>query len=171
MTKPNEPMRMLAPDSFRNELSRRALFQLGGAAGGLTQYDSPSVVQAVTTNGTAFGNLSNISIDEDGFVTAVFDNGVTRRIAQVAIATFNNPQGLRPLGSNGFAATAESGIPNMGSPNSGMAGSIQSGSLEQSNVDLSEQLVNLIVAQQTYQANSQTIKTQDQVLQTLVNLR
>jgi flagellar hook protein FlgE len=71
-------------------------FNLNASAGGLTQYDSDSVVQAVVTNGTAFGNLSNIEIDETGFVTAIFDNGVTRKIAQLALATFTSPDSLSP---------------------------------------------------------------------------
>src|SRR4029078_810401 len=72
------------------------------AAGGLTQFDSQSVVQAITTNGTAFGNLTNIEIDEEGFVTAIFDNGVTRRIAQTALATFPNDNGLIRVSGNAF---------------------------------------------------------------------
>ncbi|MDB5453181.1 MAG: flagellar hook protein FlgE, partial [Caulobacteraceae bacterium] len=111
--------------------------ELGGAAGGLTQYDSPSVVQAVTTNGTAFGNLSNIAIDEDGFVTSIFDNGVTRRIAQVAIATFPNPDGLIATDGNAYRLSNASGGFSLKAPGTGGAGSIAPSTLESSTVDLS----------------------------------
>ncbi|HLT01498.1 MAG TPA: flagellar hook-basal body complex protein, partial [Geminicoccaceae bacterium] len=88
-----------------------------------------------------------------------------------ALANFSNPQGLVSLGGNVWAETAESGVAMVGSPSSANLGVIQSGALEQSNVDLTAELVNMITAQRSYQANAQTIKTQDQILQTIVNLR
>ena len=87
------------------------------------------------------------------------------------LANFVNPQGLTPLGGNQYAETPDSGAPLVGAPNTGSLGTLQSAALEASNVDLTAELVNLITMQRVYQANAQTIKTQDQVLQTLVNLR
>ncbi|HJV41485.1 flagellar hook-basal body complex protein, partial [Caulobacter sp.] len=92
---------------------------LASAAGGLTQYNSQSVVQSVNTNGTAFGNLTNIEVDEDGYVSAIFDNGVTRRIAQVAVATFSNPNGLKGVNGNAYRVTNESGTYSLKPPGQG----------------------------------------------------
>ncbi len=99
-------------------------FDLTASAGGLTQYDSDSIVQAVVTNGTAFGNLSNIEIDEEGFVTAIFDNGVTRRIAQLALATFTSADSLTSANGNAFRVSQGSGTYNLKAPGSGGAGLI-----------------------------------------------
>ena len=134
---------------------------------GSTAQTSDFAVSSTTSDGRAAGQLNSYAVDAGGVLKGRYSNGITKTLGQVAIASFNNPQGLRPLGSNGFAATAESGVPNMGSPNSGMAGSIQSGSLEQSNVDLTNELVRMIEAQRVYQANAQAIKAQDTVMQTV----
>ena len=90
---------------------------------------------------------------------------------QVELATFRNPQGLQAQGGNEWSSTFGSGDPIVGTPGSGNLGNLQSGALEESNVDLTGELVNMMVAQRAYQANAQTIKTEDQVLQTLVNMR
>ncbi len=87
------------------------------------------------------------------------------------LANFRDPNGLQPLGNNVWSETSTSGSPLVGTPNSGSLGTLQSSAVEDSNVDLTAELVNMITAQRVYQANAQTIKTQDQVLQTLVNLR
>ena len=144
---------------------------LGGATGGLTQYDSQSVVQAVTTNGTAFGNLSNIAIDADGFVTAIFDNGVTRRIAQVAVATFANPDGLIAENGNAFRLSGSSGGYSLKAPGTGGAGSIAPSSLESSTVDLSTEFTGLITTQRAYSASSKIITTADQMLEELLTIK
>jgi flagellar hook protein FlgE len=102
---------------------------------------------------------------------ARYSNGQTRPAAQVAVANFTNVQGLQPLGGNEWTMTYTSGDPIVGVPGTGNFGVLQSGALEESNVDLTGELVNMIVAQRAYQANAQTIKTEDQVMQTLVNLR
>jgi flagellar hook protein FlgE len=143
---------------------------LGSAAGGLTQYDSQSIVQSVTTNGTPFGNLTSISIDSKGFVTAAFDNGVTRRIAQVAIATFPNPDGLSPVSGDAYRVSLASGTYNLKPPGSGGAGSVSPSSLEASTVDLSQEFSNLITTQQAYSASSKIITTSDQMMQDLINI-
>jgi flagellar hook protein FlgE len=143
---------------------------LGQAAGGLTQYDSQSIVQSVATNGTPFGNLTSISIDSNGYVTAAFDNGVTRRIAQVAIATFPNPDGLSPVSGDAYRVSLQSGTYNLKAPGTGGAGSISPSSLEASTVDLSSEFSGLITTQRAYSASSKIITTADQMLQDLINI-
>ena len=104
-------------------------------------------------------------------VMASYSNGVTRAEAQVALAAFRNPQGLISVGGNNWVESNDSGTPVMGKPGVGNLGMLRSGALEDSNVDLTAELVNMMTAQRTYQANAQTIKTQDQVMSTMVNLR
>ena len=138
---------------------------------GLTQYGSPFGVTDLSQNGYAPGQLAGIQFENDGTITARYSNGQIKAAGQVLLATFRNPQGLQPLGGTGWAASFQSGDPIVGAPGAGNLGVLQSGALEESNVDLTAELVNMITAQRAYQANAQTIKTQDQVLQTLVNLR
>lgn len=102
---------------------------------------------------------------------ARYTNGQTRVQGQLVLATFANQQGLTPLGKTAWAQSFASGEPVIGAPTTGTLGTVQSGALEQSNVDLSEQLINLIVAQRNYQANAKTIQTEDAVTQTIINLR
>ena len=102
---------------------------------------------------------------------ARYSNGQSKPAGQIEIANFRNPQGLQPLGDNAWARTYASGDPVIGVPGDGNLGVLQAGALEESNIDLTGELVSMITAQRIYQANAQTIKTQDQVLQTLVNLR
>ncbi len=146
-------------------------FDFGLAAGGLTQYDSQSVVQAVSTNGTAFGNLSSIDIDENGFVTAEFDNGVLRRIAQVALATFPNPDGLQPVSGNAVRVSIDSGTYNLKAPGTGGAGFIRPSALESSTVDLSTEFTGLITTQRAYSASSKIITTADEMLEELLRIK
>jgi flagellar hook protein FlgE len=137
----------------------------------LTQFGAPFGVTDLRQNGYSAGQLVSIAVENNGIVTARYSNGQTKSAGQVEIATFRNMQGLQPIGNNMWARTFASGDPITGTPGEGNLGSLQSGSLEESNVDLTGELVNMITAQRIYQANAQTIKTQDQVLQTLVNLR
>lgn len=141
------------------------------SAGGLTQYDTDSVVQAVLTNGTPFGNLSNIEIDEQGFVTAVFDNGVTRRIAQVALATFPSSDSLKAVNGNAFAVSRDSGTYNLKAPGEGGAGLIGASQLEASTVDLSAEFTGLITTQRAYSASSKIITTADEMLEELIRIK
>ncbi len=138
---------------------------------GLTQFGSAFGVSDLKQDGFASGLLTSIGIESNGVVMARYSNGQTRPAGQIELATFRNPQGLSPLGDNTWASSFASGQPLGGAPGSGAAGLLQSSAVEESNVDLTAELVNMMVAQRIYQANSQTIKTQDQVLQTLVNLR
>ncbi len=141
------------------------------SAGGLTQYDSDSVVQAVLTNGTPFGNLSNIEIDEQGYVTAIFDNGVTRRIAQVALATFPSPDSLKSVNGNAYAVTQGSGTYNLKAPGTGGAGEIGASQLEASTVDLSAEFTGLITTQRAYSASSKIITTADEMMEELLRIK
>jgi flagellar hook protein FlgE len=144
---------------------------LANAAGGLTQYNSQSVVQSVNTNGTAFGNLTNIEVDDEGYVSAIFDNGVTRRIAQVAIATFSNPNGLKGVNGNAYRVTNESGTYSLKTPGQGGAGVIAPSTLEASTVDLSTEFTGLITTQRAYSASSKIITTADQMLEELLSIK
>ena len=139
--------------------------------GGSTQFGSAFGVTAVSQDGFAPGQLTGFAIDGDGMVQARYSDGKTLAAAQVALADFRNEQGLAPVGGNLWRATPASGQPALGAPGSANLGLVQGGALEESNVDLTQQLVDMITAQRAYQANAQTIKTQDQMMSTLVNLR
>lgn len=138
---------------------------------GTSQFGSPFGVNNLSQNGFTSGRLTRFDIGSDGIIKGRYSNGQALNLGQAVLADFKNPQGLQPLGSNQFAETSTSGVPLVGAPGAGSLGLLQSGAVEDSNVDLTQELVNLITAQRVYQANAQTIKTQDQVLQTLVNLR
>jgi flagellar hook protein FlgE len=138
---------------------------------GSTQYGSDFGVTALSQDGFTSGKLAGFNIGEDGLLRGRYTNGQTRNLGQVVLSTFVNAQGLNPLGDGQYAETPRSGLPVTGTPGSGTLGSLQSAALEEGNVDLTEALVDLITAQRNYQANAQTIKTNDAVMQTLVNLR
>ncbi len=121
-------------------------------------------------DGYAPGALTGISMEKNGMVRGSYANGQSVNLAQVALASFANEQGLDPVSDNAWVETAASGQPALGIAGTGQLGNLLGGALEKSNVDLSQELVNMIVAQRAYQANAQTIKTQNQVLQTAVNL-
>ncbi|MBS4098226.1 MAG: flagellar hook protein FlgE [Sulfuricella sp.] len=139
--------------------------------GKLTQFGSNFGVTSLTQDGYAAGRLSGFAIDPEGMIQGRYTNGKTKVMGQMAVASFTNNQGLKPIGNNQWVESPESGQPIVGKPGSGNMGVLQSASVEDSNVDLTQELVGMITAQRVYQANAQTIKTQDQVLQTLVNLR
>ncbi|HSQ70919.1 MAG TPA: flagellar hook-basal body complex protein, partial [Rubrivivax sp.] len=139
--------------------------------GSATQFGSPFGVTDLRQDGFSAGLLTSITIEADGGINARDSNGRSRPAGQVEIANFRNPQGLQPMGDNAWARTLASGDPVAGVPGEGSLGSLKAGALEESNIDLTGELVSMITAQRTYQANAQTIKTQDQVLQTLLNLR
>jgi flagellar hook protein FlgE len=138
---------------------------------GATQYGSAFGITALSQDGYAAGSLTGVSFNANGVITATYSNGQTKPAGQLELATFANPQGLEPTGGNGWVQTAASGGPVVGVPGAGNLGVLQAGALEDSNVDLTAELVNMITAQRDYQANAQTIKTEDQIMQTIVNLR
>jgi flagellar hook protein FlgE len=136
-----------------------------------TQFGGGFSVNALTQDGYGSGRLAGFSVGGDGTMVGHYSNGQTRTMGQVVLADFANPQGLKPMGSNQWEDTTDSGLPLVGVPGGGSLGSLQASAVEESNVDLTAELVNMITAQRVYQANAQSIKTQDAVLQTLVNLR
>ena len=138
---------------------------------GTTEYGISFGVNQLLQDGYTSGRLSGLSVANDGIVQGRYSNGKSRDMGQLVLSNFNNPNGLNSLGGNNWAETAESGQPIPGTPGQGSLGVIQAGAVEESNVDLTAELVNMITQQRVYQANAQTIKTMDQVLQTLVNLR
>ncbi|ARU93629.1 flagellar hook protein FlgE [Tatumella citrea] len=122
-------------------------------------------------DGFAPGDLTGYRVNEDGTITGTYSNQKTQLLGQIVLSSFANPEGLQSQGDNVWAETSASGQPAIGVADTGNFGSLTAGALEASNVDMSKELVNMIVAQRNYQSNAQTIKTQDQILNTLVNLR
>ena len=135
-----------------------------------TQFGTNFGVNSLTQDGYSSGRIASFGVSGDGVILGNYTNGETRTLGQVILASFANPQGLAPLGDNLFAETPQSGQPLVGAPQTGTLGSIQESAVEDSNVDLTTELVKMITAQRTYQANAKTIETQDAILQTLVNL-
>lgn len=138
---------------------------------GTTQYGIATSEKASTQDGYSSGTLERFAAGADGVILGQYSNGRSRPLGQIVLANFTNVDGLTPLGNNAWVESSASGSPQVGAPNTGSLGALRSSSVESSNVDLTAELVNMITAQRVYQANAQTIKTQDQVLQTLVNLR
>ena len=138
---------------------------------GTSQYGSASSVDRMTQGGFTTGSLSGLSVGNDGVVIGRYSNGQARNLGQVVLATFANPNGLQSLGNNQWSLSSVSGPELISAPGTGGRGVLQSSSVEESNVDLTAQLVGMITQQRNYQASAQTIKTQDQIMQTLVNLR
>ncbi len=138
---------------------------------GARQFGAPFGITNLSQDGYAPGQITGLQIEDNGVLMARYSNGQNKAAGQVELATFRNPQGLQPLGGNVWARSFASGDPVIGVPGEGNLGVLQSGALEESNVDLTAELVNMMTAQRIYQANAQTIRTQDQVLQTLVQLR
>lgn len=143
---------------------------LGGTNGGLTQYASASTTTANTVNGGPASPVAGISISTQGFVQATFQNGTTKNVAQVALATFNDADGLAASSGNAYTQTAASGNFTLGAPTSGNAGAIEASQLESSTVDLSTEFTNLITTQNAYSAASKIISTADRMYQTLGQL-
>lgn len=137
----------------------------------ISQFGAAFAVTSLSQDGQKPGKLTGINIDEKGLILGRYDNGKEIPAGQVQLATFTNVQGLAPVGAGNWLATPASGEPVSGAPGSGNMGALRSGALEDSNVDLTQELVDMMTAQRSYQANAQAIKTEDQVLQTLVNLR
>lgn len=138
---------------------------------GTTQFGSTFSVNTLNQDGYTSGRLGGFNIGADGIILGRYTNGQSAVLGQVVLANFANPNGLQQLGNNQWAETSTSGNPLVGAPSSGSLGVLQASAVEDSNVDLTAELVNMITAQRVYQANAQTIKAQDAVLQTLVNLR
>jgi flagellar hook protein FlgE len=152
----------------------------GGAAAGQTfsidlsdstQYGSNFGVSSLSQNGYTSGQLLGIDVDSEGVVYARYSNGQSQAMAQIVLASFANVQGLKPVGDTSWVETFASGSPVVSEPGTSGLGLIQSNALEESNVDLTAQLVRMIVAQRNFQANAQTIQAEDAITQTIINLR
>ena len=141
------------------------------AFGGTTQFGQDFNLDSLNQNGYTAGTLVGVTFDDAGNVVGNYSNERSQVLGTIALADFRNPEGLQAAGDNVWLETAKSGQPLVGLPGSGMLGSLESGVVETSNVDLTRALVDLIIAQRNYQANTQTIKVQDEVLQSAVNLR
>lgn len=137
----------------------------------VTQYASDTTVDMDSQNGYASGSLLSISIDTNGVISGVFDNGQSRELAQIALANFTNPGGLIKAGNNLYQYSNNSGEPQIGTAGTSGRGTVSPGNLEMSNVDLSEEFTQMIITQRGFQANSRIITTSDEMLQELVNLK
>ncbi|EJN23076.1 flagellar hook-basal body protein [Pseudomonas sp. GM79] len=135
-----------------------------------TSYNSPTARTAQFQDGYATGQISSLTIDATGVMTANFSNQQTKAIGQVAVASFANEQGLQPIGGTRWKETFASGVAGVDAPTTGTLGSVVSNSLEESNVNLTNELVELIKAQSNYQANAKTISTQSTIMQTIIQM-
>lgn len=138
---------------------------------GTQQFAGNFGVSKQLPNGYYAGTLTTFAVSSNGDIVGRYNNGEVKTLGQVIMSDFANPNGLQNVGGNQWVETAESGVPMTSTPGSSGLGAVQSARVEESNVDLTSELVNMITAQRVYQANAQTIKTQDQIMQTLVNLR
>jgi flagellar hook protein FlgE len=148
-------------------------FNLGsdGSSNGLSQLGSAFTVSNINQDGVQFGTFSSVSVGQDGLVTANFSNGLSRPIAIVPLATFEDPDGLAPSDGGNYAVTANSGLPLINQPGTGSAGQLQASSLENSTVDIASEFSNLILTQNAYQANSKVITVSDQMMQALLSIQ
>ena len=143
----------------------------GTGIGGTTQFANPSTIAFYSQDGFPSGSLANFRINDNGQVTGVFTNGKDRLLGEIAIANFTAPDRLERSGNNLMRATQASGEPSIGTPGQGGRGIVVSGSLEASNVDLAYEFIRMIVTQRSFQANSKTVTTVDQLLNELINLK
>jgi flagellar hook protein FlgE len=137
----------------------------------LSQFGNEFSVNNINQDGYTTGQLRGVEVGDGGIVFARFTNGQSRALGQIALANFSNTAGLQPLGSTAWAETFASGQPAISGPGSGGLGTVQSGALEDSNVEVTQQLVDMIVAQRNFQANAKVIQTEDTITQTVINLR
>jgi len=136
-----------------------------------TQFASNSQLNTLDQNGYRAGDLLGISINDNGDIVGNYSNLESELLGTIVLANFTNPEGLQPVGDNAWIVSTDSGVALLGRPGEGKFGAVESGALEASNVDMTAELVNLIIAQRFYQSNAQTIKVQDEVLQTTINMR
>ena len=146
-------------------------FGQAGASNGVTQFDSPSALTGATIDGAPYGSLTGLSVDDQGYVTALFDNGIEKRAFKVALATFANADALAPISGNAYQLTDGSGSSTIVEAKTGGAGAIASNALEASTVDLATEFSNLITTQRAYSAATRIITTADQMLQELMQIK
>jgi flagellar hook protein FlgE len=162
------PFAFSIPDAASNVVGAAQTMSMSFA--GTTQYGATTGLVSSSQDGYSSSELAGFSVGTDGTLTGTYTNGKTQALGQIALATFANQNGLQDLGGNSFQQTAASGVALVSVPGSTNHGTLQGGAVENSNVDLTSSLVDLITAQRNYQANAQTIKTQQTVDQTLINL-
>lgn len=143
----------------------------GTTALSITQYASTSVIKSLTNDGYASGLLKSLSVEDDGTLSGFFTNGQTADLAQIVLADFDNPWGLKKMGSNLFAETVTSGSAIRNVPGASGMGNVASNSLEMSNTDVATEFINMITAQKAYSASARVITTQDQMLSELMNIK
>jgi flagellar hook protein FlgE len=143
----------------------------GTGADAATQFGSGSSIARHTQDGASAATLSSMSFDDKGVLTAAYDNGSTRDIAQIAIAKFENNEGLYKMGKNLMKETRKSGQAALGKPEADGRGQVLSKSIELSNVDIADEFINMMHAQRNFQANTKTITTTDQMLQEILNIK
>mgnify|MGYP006276476667 CR=1 FL=1 len=148
-------------------------FDLGaaGSPGGITQFDSPSVLNSTVVDGAIFGDFAGVEVDAEGFVSARFTNGVVRQVYQIPVATVFNPNGLASVGGASFQITDDSGAFTLNAPGVGSSGTISASTLENSNVDIATEFSNLIVTQRAYSASSRIITTADEMLNEAIQMK
>ena len=166
---PNNPGSFIPNGAGGNNGAVPATFELDMS--GTSQFASPFAVTKVVQDGYSIGELSGVEIDDTGMIFARYTNNQSRVQGQVVLANFANVQGLQPVGKTQWVATQESGPVVLNPGTVGNNGAIQAGALEESNVEISDQLIQLIVAQRNYQANAKTIETQSAITQTIINMR
>jgi flagellar hook protein FlgE len=170
---PAADLTITTPDWFNGAASGDITWDLVGDTGvaSLTGYAATSATSSIRQNGSAPGMIDNISITADGTIVATFGAGQTVAVAQLSLASFNNPKGLVKLGSSRFGESQAAGIPNVGSAGTGGRGTLIGSALEQSNVDIAQEFTQMILAQRGYQANSKTITVSDELLVDTLNLK
>jgi flagellar hook protein FlgE len=137
----------------------------------MTGYASTSVINSLTNDGYASGQLKSLSVTDDGKISGFFTNGQTADVAQIVLANFGDPEGLKRMGSNLFGATVTSGPAIMNVPGASGMGTVTANSLEMSNTDIATEFINMITAQKAYSANARVITTEDQMLTELINIK
>ncbi len=173
LTSPTGPITGINITGLADGASPMSLtWNLSGANGAstITQQDATSATSSTSQNGYGVGTLTGYSVLSDGTVQGQFSNSQTMALGQVAVANFANVQGLTQMGNNDYEATFASGTPNVGTAGSGANGTITGGAVEESNVNLSTEFANMIVAQQGYEANAKVLTTMDQVSQATIQL-
>lgn len=171
---------LTAPAGRQVDIAAGAIPNVGAVALGLgsatdsnrvSQYGSSSTLATLAQDGYAAGSLQGFSVSRDGLLVGTYSNGLTRSVGQLALANFNNPEGLEKVGGSNFRASQNSGLAQVGVPGSGGRGQLVVGAVEMSNVDLAAEFTNLILAQRGFQANSRVITSSDEMLQEIVNLK
>ena len=158
-------------DAFTPETGAGAMALAVDHGSATVQQSGPFSVALIDQDGIASGQLESVSVEADGLLRASFSNGEVQVLGKVALAGFSNPQGLKQVGDASWVVTPQSGEPLMGEGGRNGIGTILSGNLERSNVDLTTELVNLIAAQRNFQASAKAIETDNQLMQTIINLR